>query len=36
MTEVTWKDTGLDQITDLRGKKVESGSAATSTSCSPR
>ena len=22
MTEVTWKDTGLDQITDLRGKKV--------------
>jgi NitT/TauT family transport system substrate-binding protein len=22
MTEVTWKDSGLDQITDLRGKKV--------------
>ncbi len=22
MTEVTWKDTGLDQITDLKGKKV--------------
>jgi NitT/TauT family transport system substrate-binding protein len=22
MTEVTWKDTGLDQITDLEGKKV--------------
>jgi NitT/TauT family transport system substrate-binding protein len=22
MTEVTWKDTGLDEITDLRGKKV--------------
>jgi NitT/TauT family transport system substrate-binding protein len=22
MTEVTWADTGLDQITDLRGKKV--------------
>jgi NitT/TauT family transport system substrate-binding protein len=22
MTEVTWKDTGLEQITDLRGKKV--------------
>ena len=22
MTEVTWKDTGFDQITDLRGKKV--------------
>jgi NitT/TauT family transport system substrate-binding protein len=22
MTEVTWKDTGLDSITDLRGKKV--------------
>jgi NitT/TauT family transport system substrate-binding protein len=22
MTEVTWKDTGLDQITDLRGKNV--------------
>jgi NitT/TauT family transport system substrate-binding protein len=22
MTEVTWKDTGLDQIADLRGKKV--------------
>jgi NitT/TauT family transport system substrate-binding protein len=22
MTEVTWKDTGLDDITDLRGKKV--------------
>ena len=22
MTEITWKDSGLDQITDLRGKKV--------------
>jgi NitT/TauT family transport system substrate-binding protein len=22
MTEITWKDTGLDEITDLRGKKV--------------
>jgi NitT/TauT family transport system substrate-binding protein len=22
MTEITWKDTGLDKITDLRGKKV--------------
>jgi len=22
MTEITWKDTGLDDITDLRGKKV--------------
>ena len=22
MTEVTWKDTGLDEITDLKGKKV--------------
>ena len=36
MTEVTWKDTGLDTIAKLKGKRSASGSAATSTSCSRR
>ena len=37
MTEVTWKDTGLDEITRApRARRSECGSAATSTSSSPR
>ena len=36
MTEVTWKDSGLDRSPSSRARRSASGSAGTSTSSSPR